>query len=480
MLQYLLNTTAIWLLSLLCFDLFLKRETWHSMNRGYLLATLLLGITVPLITWPSYSSAAGYIDNIRQPLYIPVEQARQSAIQTVTVHDTPSFHWTTFVGWLYLAGASVSLLLLLREIFVLIRCYRTGKKTSDGHYTIVETFHNHGPFSFGKIIFISSRKNYDVEQWQIVLEHEKRHSQLQHLADMIIIQLVQIAFWFHPLVYLYRRRLLLVHEYQADTAASLRPLQYGHFLVEQSLLARGPLPAHSFNRSPIKNRLHMLTKNAPSKMAKAKYWLITPVLLAGLICCAKGNENNEKKKINDHTIVYRGNTFGLTDLQKTTIMTTNPKTGKEEKSEIEIPQYPIKMNGKQIRNQPEVKEMPVYAEGILEEKILDAVKPELAQLPDADNYVISIFNMVVDEKGKLVYYDIRGLERYYNMSDNIPEHSGITPELKATVAAKVSSFLDGPLQFKPAILDGKPVVCNADQRAMNFSVKNHQVTYDIR
>jgi hypothetical protein len=43
MLQYLLNATAIWLISLVLFDLFLRRESYHGYNRFYLLFTTLVG-----------------------------------------------------------------------------------------------------------------------------------------------------------------------------------------------------------------------------------------------------------------------------------------------------------------------------------------------------------------------------------------------------------------------------------------------------
>ena len=51
MLQYLLNATAIWLISLVRFDIFLRRESYHGYNRFYLLLTFLLGALLPLWQW---------------------------------------------------------------------------------------------------------------------------------------------------------------------------------------------------------------------------------------------------------------------------------------------------------------------------------------------------------------------------------------------------------------------------------------------
>jgi hypothetical protein len=478
MISYLINTTAIWLLSLLCFDVFLRRETYHAYNRAFLLLTMIAGVFIPLYSRPSFTATPV----TAQPL-LRIDGVRTTIIQTFTPASAPAvklsgMSWLQIAGWLYVAGAAVSLFFLLRETAVLIRYYRTGKKTKDGRYTIVETYRDHGPFSVGRILFASSIKNYEKDQWQIVLQHEKRHSILLHIADTVVLQALQIVFWFHPLVYLYRRRLLLVHEYQADATAAEQPLQYGHFLLEQALLQTGPLPAHSFNRSPIKNRLSMLTKNASSKMARAKYWLVAPVLVIGLICCTKENQDYAKKRVGN-TIIYKGNTFGLNKEVSEKIMTTNPETGKTEETAISIPQYPVKMNGKEIYDDRTVKELPVYAEGSLEEKILDVVKDDLAKLPDAENYTISIFNTIVDEKGTLVYFDVRGLEQYFDFSAPDKGRITIDPQLKATVEAKVNNYLGGTHQFKPARLDGSNVICNANLRSLNFAVKNHQVTYHI-
>ncbi len=45
--QYLLETSAVWLVSLAVFDFFLQKENYHGYNRFYLLFTLLLGVARP-------------------------------------------------------------------------------------------------------------------------------------------------------------------------------------------------------------------------------------------------------------------------------------------------------------------------------------------------------------------------------------------------------------------------------------------------
>src|SRR5689334_22992080 len=86
MIQYLLNITIIWLLSLLCFDLFLKRETWHEYNRSYLLFTLLAGIFIPLY---SRHSLAATVTTAERPLQ-RIDDIRSILVQTATPTAAPA------------------------------------------------------------------------------------------------------------------------------------------------------------------------------------------------------------------------------------------------------------------------------------------------------------------------------------------------------------------------------------------------------
>ncbi|MGN6567451.1 MAG: M56 family metallopeptidase, partial [Flavipsychrobacter sp.] len=231
MIQYLLNTTAIWLLSLLLYELLLKKETFHSYNRFYLVSTLLLGILLPLWQWPDNTVISGH-GIISKPISSTLHVKEQ--ISTGITSQSSSIDWSLYVTYLYVVGVIVSLLLLTVAVVKLGMLYRGGKKTKDGAWTVIETGKRHTPFSIFNFVFIESKTQYTTEQWKIILTHEQLHSMAFHFADMLLVQLTRIAFWFHPLVYIYQKKLSLVHEYQADNASAGKVKQYGPFLLEQS------------------------------------------------------------------------------------------------------------------------------------------------------------------------------------------------------------------------------------------------------
>src|ERR1019366_7531043 len=98
MLQYLLNVTAIWLMSLVLFDVFLRRESYHRYNRFYLQFTFLLGALFPLVQWQGDSRP--YPATLEKPI-AQVITAKQNVIAAST--PATSIDWQQWLFIIYLA-----------------------------------------------------------------------------------------------------------------------------------------------------------------------------------------------------------------------------------------------------------------------------------------------------------------------------------------------------------------------------------------
>jgi TonB family protein len=305
MLQYLLNSTAIWLLSLAVFDLFLRRESYHGYNRAYLLCTFLAGICIPLVKWRSAVSPAAPIETV----YTLKEIIITSKAAATTIS------WQNIIVLVYCIGVLASVALLIVDIVKLIRLYRMGAKSAQGEWTVIETGKPHAPFSFFNLLFVSDKESYSPEEWQMLSAHEAQHKNLYHFADLLLLQLSRIIFWFHPLIHIYYRRLMLVHEYQADVKAKKRVTVYGRFLIEQSVLNTAPAITHSFNRSPIKKRIIMLTKTS-SKGSKLKMAVLLPVTAICFTCFSAtsfAQQKQEKAEILTHAEIMPKALYDLSE-----------------------------------------------------------------------------------------------------------------------------------------------------------------------
>lgn len=456
MLQYWLNMTAIWLLSLLVFDLFLRKESFHSYNRLYLIVTLLTGILLPL--WSLQESDIVYIAKVTEPAIENVSAVKKTIVQSTVAETTTDYGRLLFYA--YTTGVVVGLLLILKEVLTIVRLYRKGDKTKDGVWTIIETGKSHSPFSAFRYVFISSKQNYTNDELRMILSHEEQHGHALHFIDLTLFQLVRTFCWFNPLVYIYHNRLLVVHEYQADAAVDKTPAEYGRFLIEQALLSPAPSLSHSFNRSPIKNRIVMLTRKT-SALAQSKRAIAIPLLLVCVLCFTKNAFSDDKRKVNGNEVTYKGNVFTMKTYPIDTVFVTDPTTGKERILIRKRDPRPIKMNGEEILYDYEKDETGAFypinnlstigtlsAASIIQ-AVINEIQDELVKLPDGQ-YNLGINNVVLNKKGEIAYYDFAGFQSYTN-------GNAISEDLKKHIDKIIITAID-KLAAKPATMKGKPVI----------------------
>ncbi len=471
MLQYLINTTAIWLISLILFDVFLRRESFHSYNRFYLVFTLLLGIFIPLWQWQEDS-----------PLYTstfekPMEQVMslKQTIVTAAGPSTAKINWELYLGYAYLLGVAVSFVLLIAEVIKIVRLYQSGKRSRAGSCIIIETGKNYSPFSLFNLVFVNTRQQYSPEEWDMLIAHEQMHGLLLHFIDVLLIQVMRIVFWFHPLVYVYQKKLMMLHEYQADKVSNREPKFYGRFLVEQALLQIAPSITHSFNRSPIKNRIVMLTRTSTTA-SRGKMFLFIPLALICLLCFSR-NSFSQKFERNGNKVTYRGNTFEYAPAGKIdTVILIDPVTGKEIIKTTTIDPMPIKMNGIKIYNTDEVTERPatLAANGSFEDYMFKNLSAEFNKLPDGA-YSFYINNIVVDKKGKTIYYEYGGIKAEDRKTQ-------IPPAVKTAIDKKVDPLINKAPALTPGKVNKEPVLVRTDilLDLYKIEVRDHKTTVTKR
>lgn len=467
MLQYLLNASAIWLICLLAFDLLLRKETFHAYNRLYLLFSLAVGLLLPLWVWAADSSV--YTTALQQPLNT-VAETKQGI--ELAANTTEALSLQEYLAIIYIAGICIAALMLLTDIAKVMRLYLIGKKSKDQGWTLIETGKPHSPFSLFSLLFVNNKDRYEADQWEMILRHEQQHNKRLHFIDLLLIQSVTIIFWFHPLVYIYRKRLMLIHEYEADAAIEAPIKDYGHFLLEQSLLASAPVITHSFNRSPIKNRIFMLTRSSGA-YAKTKLLVILPVLLVSTLFFTQRGYSQEKKW-DGNKVTFKGNTFEMKVTPPDTIQVQDPVSGEMQYLVTRMEPRPLKMNGQAIHDEDEITRDRAFptdnSYNNLGEYLTEKQKEEFEKLPDG-KYILNVSNIVVNTSGNIVYYDYSGLSA--NTSIKVPE------DLQKRIAQKTQILLD-KVDMKPARLNGKAVVCylSKDDASHNqIIVQDHKVTF---
>jgi TonB family protein len=112
-----------------------------------------------------------------------------------------------------------------------------------------------------------------------VIRHETIHVRQYHSLDILLINVIGIFFWFNPLVKMYKKIFVQLHEFEADArAVQNRDVnEYCNLLAKVALESAGFKLANHFNNSLTIKRIEMM------KTIKRKIRLWKFVAIAGVI-----------------------------------------------------------------------------------------------------------------------------------------------------------------------------------------------------
>lgn len=278
------KVSLYWILLYGCYWLLLRKHTFFQWNRAYLVGSLLVAFLLPEVIYPASAPE------------LPLYQAGVSAvIVTRTAAEQPfEINWWRLLAAVYGMGVVFFGTRLVRELLQLVKYLRSGEVIELEDCSIVLIDSNQvGSFSFLKWIVIN-RNDYE-NHFDAILRHEMVHTHQRHSLDILLVEVLAVAFWFHPLLPFYKRSLQEIHEYLADAAAPNRE-HYARFLVAYALNA--PVQAltnHFFKPSQIKNRIHMIYKNRTSKWMLGTY-VVAATLIGTSALFVAGCESQVSKE----------------------------------------------------------------------------------------------------------------------------------------------------------------------------------------
>lgn len=273
-LDYILKANLLLIFFGLFYLIFLKRETFYQLNRWYFIASIIVSITAPLVTFTKTVFVepipVEYFVNDNETVFInePVEE--RSFLETIDLQQI-SVYLILFI----------SSVLIIRKIYAVTKLYRSIKKLPSLSVSNIKiTADTKTVYSFYQWIVVPE----NFFQWQnhkIILDHESIHLNQKHTFDLILIELVAAVFWFNPLVKVMQRVIntnleFIVDQKMIETTESV--------LYQKNLLQFQTQHAiqfvNSYNASEIKNRILQLNSKKSTNMKKLKFLLATPALVA--------------------------------------------------------------------------------------------------------------------------------------------------------------------------------------------------------
>lgn len=230
MIAYLFEFSTLLALFGLCYLLFLRRTSNYKLQRHYMQGSIFISLFFPLVPDLFLNELLVY------SVVLPEVNIIAYGIGKVNDSVIPGagFDWQ-FLG--IVLFALVTLVFALRFIYALLQIgqiiVRAKADKSEG-YTLLKSQQIKSPFSFFKYVIIPDNLAMAKEELQIIIDHELLHIRFNHSLEKLLLELFKVCCWWHPVAWLYKKEIELVHEYQVDDAMTqnIKPITYKKILLQ--------------------------------------------------------------------------------------------------------------------------------------------------------------------------------------------------------------------------------------------------------
>ena len=287
-------------------------------NRFFLLTSMLLALAMPLL---------GLLSGIEVPQMATLKQNMFNGMMlsevivtpdgqpvlpevSVTTDATPSrFSVWQVMGGIYLLGVGVMTLLFLIKLGRLVALIIRSPKQKMAGCTAVFTGKEQGSFSFFRYAFFPN-ENVDPD----IMRHEMSHIEHHHSWDILFAEVMMILQWFNPFIYLYKKELQSLHEYQADrdvVATGVDKKNYMMLILQQCTAVDFSGMSNNFSLILTKKRIKMITRN---EKAKGLWWrLLATLPVLAILMIANTKVTAQEQKAVDHTLKVSISPFEVFD-----------------------------------------------------------------------------------------------------------------------------------------------------------------------
>ena len=281
LITYFIKVSVLVSLFYLSYHFLLKRETFFSKNRLFLLLGLVTSVVLPLVT----ITKTVWIEPVRpvvfeEPFILP-DFSDDVVINTTSEAPKTEINWIFIVAGFYVLGMLFFLVKFILSSLSLYKILHKNPFQKQNGFRFIDSKNVKTPFSFFNYIAFDS-SSFSEEELQNIITHEKVHSKQKHSFDIALSEIFSVVFWLNPFVWLYKKAIQQNLEFIADNKAiksSKNKVNYQKTLLKVTLNPKELTLANSFYQPLIKKRIIMLNKNQSKNRNLLKYAFILPVLV---------------------------------------------------------------------------------------------------------------------------------------------------------------------------------------------------------
>lgn len=271
----------------------LRKETFFSSNRWFLLGGLFVSAFLPLVTW----TKTIYIERPQWSAEDWMAMAKSNVPSAPS--PEPILDWTSLIMGGYAIIALVIIGRILVQLISILVFLKKHPVISEASIRLVNVQQEVTPFSFFNYVVINNQLYSEEERNSIVL-HEKIHCRQYHSVDILLSHLYCGLFWFHPLAWYYKKAMAQNLEYLADQKAMEQmecPTVYQKTLVKVATGQQALALTNPFNQSLIKKRILMLQQTQSQRRNLWKYGIMLPALVGFMLIFQVKTVAQERKSV---------------------------------------------------------------------------------------------------------------------------------------------------------------------------------------
>ena len=321
MIVYSLKVALCLMVFMAFYELLLRRTTLHRLNRSVLLAIMVAAIVLPVMRVRMASPMAvsqGMV--VMEGLFATVGTAEPHQTETV------GSGWVQALYLVYIIGMVAMALRVVWQLcavgFIIKRSRRVTEglpsAVAENRVRVYVAPEGVSSFSWFRYVVVSATDWH--EHRHEVLAHEQEHVCRRHSVDVLLCDLLAVFQWYNPAIWLLRRALREVHEYEADRRVIYEGIDtraYQMLLISHAVGERAFALANNFHQKSLKNRIRMMKRNSTNPWQSLRALALLPVGALALMAFAHPSVNNLESTTTIQTVVtdtlHSGKTYDVVE-----------------------------------------------------------------------------------------------------------------------------------------------------------------------
>jgi TonB family protein len=297
-LNYIIEANIGLALFLVAYLVVLRNETDFKINRLFLLSGIFVSLLFPLFHFQYSVATIPSLGNLLPSYLLPEIVITDVGIESTIRQPVTQDLWFYF-EIAYIIGIAFFFIRFIIQLSDLIMTMKKSKVNVYGKLKIVESPQGKPTFSFFNFIFLNHSQSLALHEKEKIILHETIHAKQLHSFDILVLNIINIFFWFNPLIRSYKKIFVQLHEFEADARAveNSDVNEYCSLLAKAALQSADYKLASHFNNSLTLKRIQMI-KTIKRKIRPWKMLAIAGVIpVAFLVIACQDQLTNEVAEI---------------------------------------------------------------------------------------------------------------------------------------------------------------------------------------